>query len=180
MRHHPVRTAALVLLAAVLVACSPSTSQNGDTSGMDPLAELQALPTSEDIVTTYTRMEAEIRDAVIAISPQLHWAQVDPPSVAGCEDRYNGLGGRTVGLPLWSAPQPIADADWPATLIAVETIVARYGFGTALMKVDKPGNHQANFPDPVSGAYVDLGTKVASILGTNTGCHLPAGSSTAG
>lgn len=142
---------------------------------MDPLAQLTALPTSDQAVTTYTAMEVEIRAAVTGAAPTVTWVLDDPQSQSGCNTPFDNVGGRTVTLPSYGSRTPISDDAWPAALAAAEPIARRNGFNETFMKVDQPGNHQARFTNTTDGAYTDLGTKKGVVLLTSTGCHLPAG-----
>lgn len=163
------------MIAATTTGCTTSPTTNKGT-GMNPLAQLQTLPSSEDTVTTYTAMEAEIRDAVTNAAPTTTWVLEDEQSQSGCRESFSNLGGRTVILASYGAPTPIPDAAWPAALAAAATIARRNGFTNTQVKVDDAGNHQVRFTNPTDGAYTDLGTRKAVVLLTSTGCHLPAGS----
>lgn len=176
------RALAAAVLLTLAVACSgpPSSAPEGEgtTVDTDALAQLQARPRSEDIVATYTRMEADIRAAVTAAAPQVQWVLEREQGRSGCQLPFSNLGGRTVALESYGAPEPITDEQWPTVRDAAQRIAAAQGFTATVTKVDKPDDHQIRFADESTGAYTDLLTGKAVVLSTRTGCHLPADAAT--
>ena len=140
---------------------------------MNPIDQLKALPTSDQAVTTYAAMEAEIRHSITAASPATTWAPRRERRQSGCSAPFDNLGGRTVIIPSYGAEQPIADEDWQAVRTATEAIAQRYGLTTTTEAADSPGNHQVRYSSTADGAYVDIGSGKAAFVTTNTGCHLP-------
>lgn len=130
-------------------------------------------PSSEDMVSRYTRMQAEIMDAVAAVVPEVRWEPRRAPSASGCGD-HNPGDGRVVGLQPWGASGAIPAERWAVALDAVTTVVDRYGFGAPGVKVSDPGrdDRQVRMYDAVGG-YVDFGSYVDVVLAVHTGCALP-------
>ena len=159
------------LIVTTTVGCSAAVP--GGTPTLDPLAQLQSLPSIDQAVATYSAMEVEIRAAIVGAAPTVQWVVEQPEPNSGCSKPFDNLGGRTVTLLSHGTNTPIPDEAWPATLAAAETIARRHGFNQTFMKVDQPGNHQARFTNTTDGAYSDLGTLADVVLQTYTGCHLP-------
>ena len=142
---------------------------------MDALTELQARHSSEDTVAAYTTMGTDIRAAITTVAATT-WVAQDKQSESGCGQPFSGVGARSVILGNYSSATPIFDEAWPSALTAAQAIATTYGFTTTITKVDEPANHQVRLVDPTLGAYIDIGTKVAAVYLSSTGCHLPAGS----
>lgn len=136
-------------------------------------ALLAERPSSEDMVSRYTRMQAEIMDAVTAVVPDVRWQPRREPSASGCADHDPG-DGRIVGLQPWGAGSAIAVERWVTVLDAVTTVTDRYGFGPPEVKVSDldRNDRQVRMYDALGG-YVDFGSYVDVILAVHTGCALP-------
>lgn len=135
-------------------------------------AELMAMPSSKEIVARYEAMNAEVRAAVGAAFPNVHWEQKRPANYGGCSKPFDHQNGKTHYFPLWVAAGGFSDADWPRAVTVVANIVGKYGFSSATSLADTSANHEVTFPDAYGG-NLDFGSGVNTILSVTTACHLP-------
>lgn len=160
-----------IALAAALSGCALT---GGDE--MDPdeaRAVLAARPTTEQATATLTQLRDDVAAAVSTAAGGLDFQPSGRGSgSAGCGDPFNGLGGDTVGLESVVAEQNVDDTSWPAVLEAATTLATAAGFEQGVVMSDRPGNHAVRFVD-ANGAYLNVRTQVATVIGAVTACHLP-------
>ncbi|WP_127784402.1 LppA family lipoprotein [Rhodococcus sp. X156] len=132
---------------------------------------LQARPSSAEATASVVSLRDAVAQAVSQAAGGLEWQPVGEQSSAGCGAPFSGLDATTVFVGDLLAPRAIHE-QWAAAQEAAQRLAADAGFTEVVVKVDRPDNHQVRFVSP-DGAYLDLGTKVTTLVSGATGCHLP-------
>jgi len=78
-----------------------------------------------------------------------------------------------VYLPDYLASGPIPDSVWPQAMQRAKELAASLGATGGQGFKDQPGDHDARFYSP-EGTVLWLGTALKAIIGSDTGCRLPA------
>jgi hypothetical protein len=160
--------AALALLAGLAGGC---TTPSGGTS-MDPQADLAARPRSAEMITRYEEMQQRIREQLDAELGPFSWEVRSEGDRAGCGGEFANSEGVVVYLPRWGFDGNISDADWPRAKQIVNRITSEYGFTTATLQIDRPGDHETSAADLALGAQYNFATQGNTSLAVTTGCHL--------
>ncbi len=161
-------------LALVLVLVTSCTTTDGEPRA-DPLGVLQARPSYEQAMTTYTQMNREIRDAVTAVAPSVRWRVVGTRLDSGCGEPFSNLGGERTLLELWGAEGGVPDDRWSAVQAAARTVATGYGLTELAVIKDRQDDHAVRLVNPDDGTVASMSTQVNTSLLTTLGCFLPEG-----
>ena len=126
-------------------------------------------PSIQEIAAVYEQARTDAQGAVDHRLGPRAWERRDELSRSLCPGDEEPLL-EEWGLPRFSAPGGVADADWQGAVDAVSEVLARYDFGPAETVVDRPGDHEVQFRDGY-GAVLLFGANVNTILSVRTGCH---------
>lgn len=141
-------------------------------SDSDARQELLQRPSLEDETRRVTAARDEIRDALSAQLGLTRWTDQDRPGEAGCGEDLDlpGTTGSTSTLLLAGG---VPDDQWAAAVQVVTDVAARHGFGAPQIVIDRPGQHDAEWPGERESRIV-FGTVTNATLRLEYGCHLPA------
>ena len=157
--------AALALALTLLAGCTPGGSVDPDQAA----AELAARPPIAEATRTLLEVQDAMARAVSAASGGLEFLPSRELRTGSCAGPLADLDGQQTSLASLLADRAVHDS-WPAVLDAARGVAAANGFTDVVVKVDRPQDHQVRFV-AADGAYLDLGTKVTTLVGGVTGCH---------
>jgi len=131
---------------------------------------LSGRPLSADAVTTYTRMQEELRAAITAAVPTVVWAPIRDQLNAGCGGKLSGLNGRTVFLQPWATEGSVTAEQWPTVVAAMVPVAAAYQFTGPRAARVAGSEFRSEFQGPY-GALLELSSFKAMVMMVQTGCH---------
>ncbi|MER5389306.1 LppA family lipoprotein [Saccharopolyspora sp. NPDC002686] len=170
------RLALLVLGAALLTGCAgrPDTPDGG--SMQDQTSALQQRPAMAEITARYEEMQQKLRDRWTAeLGLSTPWVNDGNPGQAGCAEFPDVPNAEQHTLDRWQNEGAIPDDRWPRALQIADEVAAEYGFTERQVILDRPGDHKVEMRDAFGG-WLQVGTKVKTVLRVRTGCHLVEGS----
>ncbi len=131
---------------------------------------LSGRPLSADAVTTYTRMQEELRASITAAVPSVVWAPIRDQLNAGCGGTLSGRNGRTVFLQPWATEVGVTAEQWPTVVAAMVPVASAYKFtGPTAARVGG-SEYRHEFQGPY-GAVLELSSYKAMVMMVQTGCH---------
>jgi hypothetical protein len=160
-------TVMTVVVAALAAGCANQTPEGGTVA--EQRATLAARPTIDEITARYERMQAELRQRLVAEIGISEWAKDSELSGSGCAD-FPNMGGESRSLGTWSSEGNLPDDRWPQAQAIVTEVTGRYGFAPPEIIVDRPREHTIIGGDQYGASY-DFGTGNNTVLGVSTGCH---------
>ncbi|MFB9908262.1 LppA family lipoprotein [Allokutzneria oryzae] len=130
-------------------------------------------PDIETATARYEKMLGELRDRLSEQLGPMIWEPSSPMSRAGCSGFSAVKGTESRLLTTWVFRGAIPDDKWDkAVSIAVE-VTKPYGFAQPGAMVNRPHDHKIIAFDEYGASY-QLTTRVHTVLGLGTGCHLEA------
>jgi len=121
-------------------------------------------------VTTYTRMQEELRTAITAAVLTVVWAPIRDQLNAGCGGKLSGLNGRTVFLQPWATEGSVTVEQWPTVVAAMVPVAAAYKFTGPRAARVAGSEFRSEFQGPY-GALLELSSFKAMVMMVQTGCH---------
>jgi len=151
-------------------AASPQRSASPPEKGNPMTNPLSGRPLSADAVTTYTRMQEELRTAITAAVLTVVWAPIRDQLNAGCGGKLSGLNGRTVFLQPWATEGSVTVEQWPTVVAAMVPVAAAYKFTGPRAARVAGSEFRSEFQGPY-GALLELSSFKAMVMMVQTGCH---------
>ena len=134
-------------------------------------AELAARPPLSAAESSLDAVAQQVASAVSDVAGGLTFDPVYEARSGVCGGPFTGLDGMVTTLPALVAQQSVNDR-WPAVLDAARGVAEANGFPQLVVTVDRPDDHSVRFVAP-DGAYLDVGSKVTTLVRGVTGCHSP-------
>lgn len=163
------RLVAIGVLALLVGGCANQTSEGGTVE--EQQATLAARPTIDEITARYERMQAELRQRLVAEVGIAGWIKDSELSGSGCGSFPDVPTAESRRLPAWYSPGNLPDARWSQALAIITEVTGNYGFAPPEIIVDRPNEHNVVGVDQYGASY-DFGTGKNTVLGVSTGCHL--------
>ncbi|MER7081750.1 Lipoprotein [Saccharopolyspora kobensis] len=165
------RLALLVLSALLVTGCASQPDSPNGGSMEDQTTTLQQRPTMAEITTRYEEMQQKIRDRFTAELGLAPWIDDGNPGQAGCGEFPDVQDAEKHTLNRWLHEGSIPDDQWPRALQIADEVASEYGFVERQVILDRPGDHKVEIRDAFGG-WLQLGTKVNTVMQVRTGCHL--------
>lgn len=177
--------ASLTVLGAItmLSACANDANRylGGDETRMTdapPEQQWQNALQRPDIEQVTARYEEALSAIERRITKEFQlppWAPSAELTTSSCGD-YPAISAADTearSLAVRSSPGVIPENGWDRAQRIAQEIIARYEFGLFQPEVDRAGDHSVIATDKLGGS-ISFGTKKATVLSANTGCHLTA------
>jgi len=175
--HRWLAACVVVVAAMMLTGCGGVLDDpykaTGEADTAVAAAKLVPLPSLEETEARVQQAVVELATYISTLVPTLQWHWSGNRSPGFCGRPYDETQGSRVYLPDYLALGPIPDSVWPQALQRTKELAASLGATGGQGFKDQPGDHLARFYSP-EGTVLSLGTAVNAIIGSNTGCRLPA------
>jgi len=148
-----------------------------------PMQQLRARPSFEQASAGYVTMLLEMRAALTALVPDLHWVSSVPKVSGGslCDVPFSKIDGAGTVSYTDHAEGAIPEAQWPQAWQQVITIAAKHGFtATQVLDVPTPSPTTGGPPSRTHVAYIgdawdgnfEIQTQIDTVLGIDSPCLL--------
>lgn len=162
------RSAAMALVVVLAAGCASTGPEGGDVD--EQRATLAHRPTLDEITARYERMQAEVRQRLVAEIGIAEWIKDSDGNRSGCGAFPDLPTAESRRLGSWYSPGNLSDVRWPQAVAIVSEVTGRYGFAPPETVVDRPSDHFIVGGGQYGASY-ELGTRANTVLGVNTGCH---------
>lgn len=144
-----------------------------DASPKEKTAELWKRPDIDAVVRQYEQIRTEIRERLVAeVELPDKWKPSREETDRLCGDPYSDVADAyKVFMANWVNDTAIPENKWSRAQEVFTKVTGQHGFGPLQVVVDAPNDHLLRTYDAY-GAEMSFGMKKATVLSTDTGCHL--------
>ncbi|WP_161629607.1 LppA family lipoprotein [Saccharomonospora iraqiensis] len=175
---HMRTTIVTTLLGSLLAACGAGLSSGrpgytmSDTVSSEKMPDLLERPDIDTMLDQYERIRTEMR---VRLSAELDlagkWRKPREPAEGLCGSPHSDVPNAVnVYMANWVNNAEIPEDQWDHAQSLFKRITGRHGFGDLQVVTDAPNDHLIRASDAYGGA-ISLGTKKATMLSLDTGCH---------